>query len=330
MTLAVGEVAQGQGKIATTLINKQRVDIIGAKVKQASPELTALQLKATKEALTKDETIKFNKLIEKESNGLTREVKPIIAEEDIITSASMNREIKQSSPTLLKNNFSYQETRTPTQQTIMSSNYSNREVKFKPSSIAGSSPVSSQMIRVNSPVDSQINYSAENINYSLRGISSPPIRIASPPPYSSPPYNPRENIPYAPTTPIKESPSISGNSFSLGSKNKRSLGGFDVFVKTRGKWVQQNKAPIRNLNEAENFGRFITSTTPQASFQTKKSASRATPISFAKKINPSDFYRKGNIFIEKNKNRINTAGELKGITFKGLARQSFKKNKWRL
>ena len=49
------------------------------------------------------------------------------------------------------------------------------------------------------------------------------------------------------------------------------------------------------------------------------------------RFDPKKFYRKGKLYIEKPKHRIETIGELKGITFKGLeALRTGKKKKKKL
>jgi len=337
LTLSPQEIISGEGQAGVTLINNQRVSIIKAKVKQASPELAELQIKATKGALTNEETIKFNTLLDEESGILsTKNVKPIIAKEDIFSSSSAVREIKTNSPILMKDKVYSQESHVPSQNILLSNNYSSKAVKFQSSPIRNSNP----SIRINSPIgnSNSINYSDSAIDYSSAsslGVSNPSISIQSPPPYS--PSSSIGDSPYIPSELIKNTPASSG--FGKLSKGKsKQGGGFDVFVKTRGVWTQQNKQPIRNIADAESFGRFVVSTTPQASFQTKKSKSKAQPMSFNKVTTPNSFYKKGDTFIEKNKFRINTQGELSGITFKGLQAQSFKgrrnipkkKSVWRL
>jgi len=324
VTLAVGEVASGEGRIASTLIKGQKVSIIKAKVKSASPELTELQTKYLDSGLTTKETSKFNDLMKEESGSLsTRPVKPIIAEEEIFASSSLNREIRNPKANLIVQGTESQQVNSPQQQlSIASSPYSNIS-SMKSSPVEISQPISSSVVEINYPSSNIANSPTTQISYGSRGIISSPITVAS-----SPDYSP-SSIPSSPIEPIRELTQAQRASppfAKVRTGKKRNGQGFDVLIRERGKWVKANTTPIRSLSEAQSFGRFTIGRTPQASFQTEKSKSRVKPVSFSTKTDPRKFYRKGTVFIEKNKYRINTQGELSGITFKGLQAQSLKSN----
>jgi hypothetical protein len=93
--------------------------------------------------------------------------------------------------------------------------------------------------------------------------------------------------------------------------------GFDVFVRRKGQFEKINYAPLRRT-EALGLGSFDVRTTPAATFKIEKAKEKATQR-FKGSFDQSFFYRKGGLFIEKKKKRIDTPGELRGITFKGLA-----------
>jgi len=92
--------------------------------------------------------------------------------------------------------------------------------------------------------------------------------------------------------------------------------GFNVFTRKFGNVVKLSDKPLTK-QEAINFGAYSVGHTARASFWLGKSGGQATG-SFKGKGVLSDFYRKGEKFIEKRSRRIKSKGELKEITLKGL------------
>ena len=69
--------------------------------------------------------------------------------------------------------------------------------------------------------------------------------------------------------------------------------------------------------DAINFGAFNVGHTSAATFKVMPAGRPATG-SFKKKGFMGDFYKKGNLFIEKRGRRIKSSGELREITYKGI------------
>jgi len=100
--------------------------------------------------------------------------------------------------------------------------------------------------------------------------------------------------------------------------------GYNVQIKTKGKWNNMNKKPLYR-ESALSFGREIVDNSSEASFKISKSKSKAKPLNYLGSGNDFKFKKKKNLFIEKNTFRIDSMGELKKITAKGIAKRS-KKN----
>jgi len=100
-----------------------------------------------------------------------------------------------------------------------------------------------------------------------------------------------------------------------GFENKRKKG-YDVFVRKKGKNVKVNTGAL-SKSDAINFGTHRVGNTSAASFEIKESLGSISQT-FNQKGIMSDFFAKGNRFIEKVGKRISTDGEKQEITFKGL------------
>ncbi|MEX1384424.1 hypothetical protein, partial [Lutibacter sp.] len=92
------------------------------------------------------------------------------------------------------------------------------------------------------------------------------------------------------------------------------------------KFKKLNTNPLTRQN-ALNFGKFITDNSSAAQFKLQKSTKKAgKPINVP--FTPdSKFRKKKGSYIEKNSFRIDTLGEIRGITAKGLLKQRFKRIK---
>lgn len=93
---------------------------------------------------------------------------------------------------------------------------------------------------------------------------------------------------------------------------------FDVYVRRQGKFFKENRSPLTKQG-AINFGSFTVGSDSSATFKLKSVFGK--PQSFLRSGNLSNFYRKGNLFIEKKEKRIKRSSplELAQITYKGIA-----------
>lgn len=103
--------------------------------------------------------------------------------------------------------------------------------------------------------------------------------------------------------------------------------GYDVYGKEKGKWLKINADPLEK-NAAWLRGATAIDNTAAASFRLKSANVKIRPAFSYPEISPkrqplfSKFYKRGNVFIEKTKHRIDSPGELMGITLKGQQAQS--------
>lgn len=93
--------------------------------------------------------------------------------------------------------------------------------------------------------------------------------------------------------------------------------GFNVFTRKAGQVVQINRAALTK-EEAVRFGQFVVGNTARASFRLEEAGRPATGT-FKGRGRPETFDKKDDgWFVEKNKFRISSPGELKEITQKGI------------
>lgn len=109
--------------------------------------------------------------------------------------------------------------------------------------------------------------------------------------------------------------------FSKDLPQSDNLKGFNVLVKRKGFFEKINFSPL-SKQEALAFGGFEVETTPAATFKIEK-ANEMIGQRFKGFFKRENFYQKNGLYIEKKKKRINTIGELRGITFKGLTKLKF-------
>lgn len=98
-------------------------------------------------------------------------------------------------------------------------------------------------------------------------------------------------------------------------RGKKGLRGYNVFVRRKGVFRRENLRPL-SFKEALRFGSSRVRGSSAATFKVEESGGEATG-KFRGRFRPEQFYRKNELFIEKNIFRIDTSGELKEITFKG-------------
>lgn len=99
-------------------------------------------------------------------------------------------------------------------------------------------------------------------------------------------------------------------------KESDKLDGYDVLVKERGRYVAVSDEPLPR-KAAFNLGARVTDQTTAATFKLRKAGKARRPYDDAAISNRDKFTDKGNFFVEKNKNRIDTPGEFAGVTVKG-------------
>lgn len=105
---------------------------------------------------------------------------------------------------------------------------------------------------------------------------------------------------------------------------KRKVPGYNVFVRLRGEDTKINERPLPRGKALNTMASNI-DTTPRASGRIQKTGNKITKRGRSRPINRKlfkQFYtkdtKKKKRYVEKNKFRINSPGELKGITHKGL------------
>jgi hypothetical protein len=110
--------------------------------------------------------------------------------------------------------------------------------------------------------------------------------------------------------------------FNLKGKDKitQKQQGYDVLVREKGKFVKVNKKP-KPFNRAWNLGASVTDNTSAATFKLEKSGMTDLPETFKNQFLKQKFSEKNGKYIEKNKHRIDTPGEIQGITVKGWLAQ---------
>lgn len=108
-------------------------------------------------------------------------------------------------------------------------------------------------------------------------------------------------------------------------EEKKKQAAYDVYIKEKGKFTKFNKVPLSKSN-ALRQGDYFTDNSTAASFKIKRRAKETkveTPVNPVTPFFNSNNYRKSkknkNVYVEKNANRINSEGERRGITAKGLA-----------
>jgi hypothetical protein len=110
---------------------------------------------------------------------------------------------------------------------------------------------------------------------------------------------------------------------SFGNIGSKLVKGFNVYVKKRGMFEKTNTRAL-SRNDALNLGAFRVGNSSAATFKII-AANEAVSGTFAGKGNFNDFERKsGGLFIEKRGRRIKSQGELKDITYKGIAAKKIK------
>ena len=107
-----------------------------------------------------------------------------------------------------------------------------------------------------------------------------------------------------------------------GEKKTKTRRGFNVFVKSKGEFKKVNTKTLTK-EDALGLGTYKVGTSASASFKLVESG-RVTGTNKARG-NIKDFYKKKDTYIEKRGRRIKSFGELKEITFKGIASNKGKK-----
>jgi hypothetical protein len=95
--------------------------------------------------------------------------------------------------------------------------------------------------------------------------------------------------------------------------------GFNVFVRRRGKFGQVNAQSLP-YDDALRLGAFKVQSGASATFKVEASTQEAKG-SFGVPFSLANFYQKGNLYIQKNINRISSLGEKQEITAKGIQAQ---------
>jgi len=186
---------------------------------------------------------------------------------------------------------------------VSSSPASKRSGRSSKSSSSGSSSVSGS---VSSPSSVSTPVSITSTS-GFSGIGSSIVSSPSSTPGSRPSYYPGG-----------ESSIVSTPTSYYSKKSKYSLGNlFSAEVRKRGRWVTVDPGFGYSESEALHKGLFSAGHSASASVRVVKAKPGSKKKRFYGRGIFSDFYSKGNVFIEKRGRRIKSRGELEEITFKG-------------
>jgi len=147
-------------------------------------------------------------------------------------------------------------------------------------------------------------------------------------PKTAPPDNiftPRPPRPPPPEKPILLFPPI----FSRNKERETSAPGFNVEARFGGIFKTISRSPL-SLKEAVSFGSSVVGSSSQASFRVSSSSQPASGRFFGRSQIQDFEARPGGLFVEKREKRINTIGELIGITRKGQLAQRNKRSVFKL
>jgi hypothetical protein len=139
---------------------------------------------------------------------------------------------------------------------------------------------------------------------------SPPVAPPSPPPPTFNPITTPAPVQKRPNTPP---PSLL---FPRRLNQERERIGFNVLVRKQGVFSPISTKSF-SKKEALAFGSFKVGSTPAASFKIERSSSPVTSRFFGTSMLKDFDKRSDGIYVEKDEKRINTLGELAGITRKG-------------
>ena len=158
--------------------------------------------------------------------------------------------------------------------------------------------------------------------------SRPPYSPPSNPPYtppSRPPYTPPSRPPYYPPTrppykPPYTPPTLPG--FKGEKQTAEDSQAYNALVYSKKRFVKVNESPL-NREAALNEGAYYTDASTAARFRIKKVSGTPKRTDLALTYSAANKFRqsKSGDFIEKNKNRIDTSGEVRGIPLEGLLAQ---------
>lgn len=127
-----------------------------------------------------------------------------------------------------------------------------------------------------------------------------------------------------PTKPKQPPPKVilmPGKSAKKKKKKARGEDSYNVYAKQGGRFIKVNKKPLPK-NRALNLGGKAVDNTASATFKVSRTGKKTTERDSTGFNLMGKFRKKGKNYIEKNKYRIDTPGELQGITVKGwLARR---------
>ena len=138
---------------------------------------------------------------------------------------------------------------------------------------------------------------------------------------SSKPVKSRKVLPRTTTAPITAQIIPDIELPSLGAKEVKKKG-YDVFVKSKGKFKRLNKAPLTKKSALDYSNFLVDNSAARTFLQPKKTKlkGKTLEIDFAGRFEPRKYTKKGKRYIEKSKFAIDSLGELQGITAKGLAK----------
>ncbi len=113
-------------------------------------------------------------------------------------------------------------------------------------------------------------------------------------------------------------------------KPKSKARGYYVYIKSRGKWVKAYSKPLKK-ETARRFGRYVIDNSAEASYRVQATTKKAIKLKVIPKVKSIFRHskRKPKVRVEKRKYRINTRGEKRSISYKGIVASLIKRKKYK-
>jgi hypothetical protein len=213
---------------------------------------------------------------------------------------------------------------------IGSSNSGRSQILYDPSSPSASMSSVSSISSFSASISSRVSLS-KPFSYKSGSSSSSPASLISTPSNPSSPSTPSN--PSSPSTPSNPSksyipdpiipriPTSTSNIYGSSNSKRKIKSGFDVFVRRKGQFLKVNARPLIK-SQALQKGFFTVGNTAAATFKIKRSFGSLgsfTGRGFSDDFDIKNDRRGGGIvYIERNRRRIKSGGELREITFKGI------------
>ncbi len=333
-----GTIVRKQGKLGTTIINKKVIPIFEADVGRASKALERLTKQAKTGKISKAGRKELGRLLVKETGfDVSRAVvtKPLVDITDILTDVfgGVTRGVRTRGRGIPSGKVS-----PPRKVSRLFRGPLRLRVALPPSAKISVPPSRQPSIKLSFPPSARVSLPPFGPPSRPPSVppSVPPSGIVSVPP-SIPPSIP-PIVPPITSPPEKPPPTVILPPIKIKPKERRK--GYNVFVKSEGKFKKVNKVPLTK-SSALGRGAFLTDNSTAAQFKIRKAKSDKTP-----RVGSNEGYfdlnrfkfrafrarlkrKKGiigplpqNQFIERRTNRIDTIGEIQGLSLAKLLARS--------